>query len=113
MSKAEQAAEDLIEQLTDKLERRDKHIMILEELIDVLTQERDELKETVEEFNIINGENYQSILILKSQLSAEKQNNEELKKLVEKIYSSTNVYENNDAVRRIQYDISQHSKLNK
>tara|TARA_R110000772_G_scaffold158022_2_gene269251 strand:- start:145 stop:903 length:759 start_codon:yes stop_codon:yes gene_type:complete len=90
-------ANQQIEQLTDKLERRDKHIMILEELRDVLTQERDELKEyrdAISEKGRVEWEKLhiaqcnqcgfpqgnQEFQKLEQQLSAEKQKNEELSK---------------------------------
>jgi DNA repair exonuclease SbcCD ATPase subunit len=94
MSKIEEA-KDKIAELTDKIERRDKHIMILEELRDVLTQERDELKEYRDAISKKGRVEWEKLHIaqcnqcgfpqgnqefqkLEQQLSAEKQKNEEL-----------------------------------
>lgn len=84
MSKIEEAR-DKIAELTDKLGRRDKHIVILEELRDVLK------KEALFYAVTVLPDRDADIERLTNELSAEKQKNEELKKGVEEI-SNQNKY---------------------
>ena len=85
-----------IVELTDKLERRDKHIVTLEELRDVLTQERDFWKigsfddkiKAVEKERDELRETYKKVkqnqLSLITRLEAEKQKNEKLEIIISK-----------------------------